>query len=354
MRGRLQGLWLLALVILVAAGGTPIAGCASATVSDSDGDSDSDSDGDSDGDSDSDTDADSDSDSDIDSDDSCEDVVCDSPPPNSCDGNILTEYEDEGTCVEGECVYESTTEECAAGCVAGQCLPECSSGECCDTEEGKFLPDTTQCGADILASEYECSDTVCGANARERHQYMFCSGTSELCADGAPGWADWQEEDCADEQACETDGSTFSQCSDCAEGCVDGACVVTDEVVDFPISTDPWYTNGGSYYFWTAGDYIEGTRTTGLSSVTGATIHVVLDYNSLSGDTHDVSFKINGTAVGGFSMTSGAMTYDQVFSFPAITGPTYTLRYETSTTVDSGCGSVGYATSGATVTLNGG
>jgi hypothetical protein len=66
---------------------------------------------------------------------------------------------------------------------------------------------------------------------------------------------------------------------------------------------------------------------------------------------------INGTEVGRFSVPAsdcaGApSTFDTSFTFGALSGPTYTLRYEITRTVASGAGSFTFSPSGSSVTLN--
>jgi hypothetical protein len=121
--------------------------------------------------------------------------------------------------------------------------------------------------------------------------------------------------------------------------------------VDFVNSSDPWGTAYSAYYFWTVGDWVEGSRSTSLSSTTSVTIHIAVD-NFLSCDNDDFRMLINGVEVGRFTILAGSATYDGSFSYGAITGPTYTLRYEVTRTVASGCGSLSFAPSGSSVTLN--
>jgi len=56
--------------------------------------------------------------------------------------------------------------------------------------------------------------------------------------------------------------------------------------------------------------------------------------------------------VGSFSVAVGTSTIARTFSFPAIAGPTYVLRYQTIRQVSSGCGSAGYGDNVSTVTLH--
>jgi hypothetical protein len=104
--------------------------------------------------------------------------------------------------------------------------------------------------------------------------------------------------------------------------------------------------------YWNAGDYVDGSRTTALASTVKAVIHVVLMNNTLLAcGTQAMEMLINGTVVGNFSIHMGLSTVDATFTYPAITGPTYDLRYQTTATVTSGCGSAGISDTGSTVTL---
>jgi hypothetical protein len=127
--------------------------------------------------------------------------------------------------------------------------------------------------------------------------------------------------------------------------CVSGACmaVPTTTTVTFPQSGDARVGAGTGMYFWRLGDYVEGTRTTTLSTLSSVSFDLQLDTNGLTCDTQDVTLSINGTDVGTFSIAGGTMNVMQSFTFPTITGPTYTFRLETTRQVASGCGAAGYA-----------
>ncbi len=125
--------------------------------------------------------------------------------------------------------------------------------------------------------------------------------------------------------------------------------VVTNETVTFPAVGDTRVITAGTSP-WNLGDYIQGTRTTSLSSVRSAQLNLAVDSNVLSCDTQDMRMRINGTIVGTFSISSGATSVTPTFSFGAISGPSYTLRVENIRTVNGGCGSAGLP-NGSTVTL---
>lgn len=72
--------------------------------------------------------------------DPCEDVVCDDPPPAECDGDTVITWADDGTCDDGECVYEPSGSDCStsgATCFEAACV-EVAVGDLIITE---FEPD---------------------------------------------------------------------------------------------------------------------------------------------------------------------------------------------------------------------
>jgi len=329
---------------------------------DSDTDSDSDSDVDTDTDTDTDTDADSDTDTDADSDtdtetesgtgpDECDGVVCDDPPEDDCLAGDLVEYDEDGVCVEGECEYSYLLTPCPYGCTGGSCDPQCTAGDCCDPATQEYRPDDFQCGTAPVAAEFECTSTACGADARTIRQYQFCSGAGADCDLTNLQWEPaWTVDDCGTDQICVTDGATYASCQNCPAGCVLGYCA-DSETVAFPSAGD--YRNTTSY-MWHAGDYVEGVRYTSVGTATGLDVHLLIGANVLSCDTQDVNVYLNGAVVGSFSVAAGQYTVDQSYSFAAIAGTTFTVRYQTISTVASGCGSAEYPNdNGSTVTVHG-
>jgi hypothetical protein len=85
------------------------------------------------------------------------------------------------------------------------------------------MPDTTVCN-ESLAKEYMCEGDVCGPTAKKRVEIRYCSGKEAACT-GYTEWRDWTEvAQCGAQQSCETDGSTYSKCVDCAGGCKSNTC----------------------------------------------------------------------------------------------------------------------------------
>ena len=240
------------------------------------------------------------------------------------------------TCGGGMVCSGGTCTPCAAGssCTAsGPCKTatiDCSTGSPVCTDTGS-VPDGTSCGGSLV-----CTGGVCGCASG----LTSCSGT------------------CVDTK---TDPSHCGSCTTtCTTGstCVGGGCVASSVTVDFPTSSDPWSTAVGVYYFWNAGDWVQGTRATSLPSATHVSIHINVMYNGLTCDNQDMRMLINGVEVGRFSITPGIATLDKSFVFAAATGTTYTLRYETVRTVASGCGAASFGPggsptpTGSTVTLS--
>jgi hypothetical protein len=177
-----------------------------------------------------------------------------------------------------------------------------------------------------------------------------------VCALGAcaTGWGNC---DAVASNGCEVDLYTnTSNCGSCGHACTSGqvcsggACGTASNVLQFPLSTDTTYVVNATTCCWTAGDYIDGMRAAGLASTVSATVHIVIS-NSLSCGSQAMEMLINGTVVGSFSITMGQTAVDTMFTYAAITGPTYDLRYQTTATVQSGCGYAAITASGSTVTL---
>lgn len=117
---------------------------------------------------------------------------------------------------------------------------------------------------------------------------------------------------------------------------------ISDELLSFPVASDAHVSASGGGYYWNSGDSIQGVRSTGLASITSADLSLRISPNGLTCDTQDMRLRINGTVVGSVIIAPGATTLTTSYTFGAITGPSYTLRLETTRTVASGCGAAGF------------
>lgn len=111
----------------------------------------------------------------------------------------------------------------------------------------------------------------------------------------------------------------------------------TGATITFPIFSDTF----SIYYdpnFWNAGDFIQGSRSTSLSSITSITGNVGIA-NSLTCGSLNIEVSINGGVVGTMNVlpTSGTKI-PLSLTFAAKTGPSYVLKYRAANTVKSGCG----------------
>ena len=107
--------------------------------------------------------------------DSCEGVVCVSPPPRECtDDDTLRYYLAPGECVVGECRYESRDFDCEQGCEEDACAEDFCIGLYCDdqnpcTDDGcgpdtgcTNLPNSEPCDdGDICTEGDVCQDSAC-------------------------------------------------------------------------------------------------------------------------------------------------------------------------------------------------
>ena len=113
----------------------------------------------------------------------------------------------------------------------------------------------------------------------------------------------------------------------------------TGTTVTFPIFTDTFVIKYDPN-FWNLGDYIQGSRTTTVPSITSmsGTLGIV---NSMTCGTLAINVTVNGKVAGTVTVTStSGNAVPLSLTFAAITGPTYVLRYQAGNTIKSGCGSL--------------
>jgi hypothetical protein len=105
-------------------------------------------------------------------------------------------------------------------------------------------------------------------------------------------------------------------------------------------------------YWYHIGDYAQGIRNLSLNSVEHVDYDLVFGQNALSSSGHvDFNLSINGIVVGSFTILPGEMVKNVSLDFPAIAGPTYTIRLEETNTVGSGLGSITIPLDTSTMTL---
>lgn len=184
--------------------------------------------------------------------DPCENVTCDQPPDATCEGDTAVTYESTGTCSEGTCDYaEAGRTDCTQAsqiCVQGACedpglcyevVCESPPPEVCDGSElvsydptGSCDPASgacsypeasrTDCSADggvclDAACVNECTDVTC-----DQPPDAFCDG-SDLVSYADPGTCDPATGDCSYAES-------RAPCPD-GEVCHAGACVAASTVL---------------------------------------------------------------------------------------------------------------------------
>lgn len=94
-------------------------------------------------------------------------------------------------------------------------------------------------------------------------------------------------------------------------------------------------------YWWSPGDYAEGTRITHIGNITGISYDLFLMVNSLNTTGHvDLNLSINGVVVDSFTILPGEMSISRSTTFAPIYGPVYVIRLEETNLVDPGAGSI--------------
>lgn len=118
--------------------------------------------------------------------DACVGLACDSPPAPTCapDGTTLVEYSNPGSCDGGVCKYVTAPTSCALGCAGGACLSGTCDGVVCnqapdDTCDGSTARTFSETGVcleingravcdyslafdDCMYRKSECSNATCG------------------------------------------------------------------------------------------------------------------------------------------------------------------------------------------------
>lgn len=108
----------------------------------------------------------------------CENVACDSPPPNTCEGSSdLLVYEAHGTCDAGDCYYPSAAQVCAGGCASGACIDNPCAGVSCNTPPTKICSDANHLR--VYDAPGTCSEGTCSYASHEEFCSFGCQG--DIC-----------------------------------------------------------------------------------------------------------------------------------------------------------------------------
>lgn len=184
----------------------------------------------------------------------CDGVTCQSPPANECaDASTLRVYEPTGSCDNGTCLYDASTQTCAGGCAGGVCVgDECQgvtcnappAAECSDATHLKVYDAPGSCdggtcsyGSHEEYCQFGCESGVCNGDecigvTCNSPPASYCSGPDELTVFDVPGT-------CSD-----GDCSYGSHTEYCSFGCEMGGCKgdpcagVTCNTPDAPFCTD--------------------------------------------------------------------------------------------------------------------
>ncbi len=151
--------------------------------------------------------------------DPCENIVCDSPPSPTCDGNSIITYANDGSCSQGVCAYESSESACEAGrqCVNANCelLCNCSPLQTCNEETGECI-EPSPCFSDMHCNGPRvCVNGACTSDIPECRTNEDCSGgycVADLLECEAIVCT--QESDCSSRSHCNI---ALGQCVECLE-----------------------------------------------------------------------------------------------------------------------------------------
>ncbi len=186
----------------------------------------------------------------------------------------------------------------------------------------------------------------CATNADDASTTVLPRKDTGAAADGSGDSDPAKDTDAADETSLDT-GSD----ADAADSAADDVAPLDGGVTEltFPATGDT-KTIKKDPAIWNLGDAIEGTRKTKLAAATKLTGTWDFATNSLGtacgplglgNGRLAVDVTINGAPVGSLVVQKASGTSVPIaFTFAAVVGPIYTLRYQVTATVTSGCGAV--------------
>jgi hypothetical protein len=110
--------------------------------------------------------------------------TCQTPPPSTCDGDMLIVHGANGTCNGGACTYTTTSVACPDGCEDGRCLGDPCANITCDTPPSPCHADTGTCRDGVCDYAFEdgapCDDND-GCTENDQCQSGVCGGASKVC-----------------------------------------------------------------------------------------------------------------------------------------------------------------------------
>lgn len=159
--------------------------------------------------------------------DPCVGVTCNTPPDDRCDGNTIVRYSGAGACLNGDCVYSAFTADCGEGgftCVDAECFDLCA-GVTCDA------PPVPSCDGDVavlgdalgVCSAGLCSYGSAGEDCSSIGGWCVAGGCTDACADNP----------CPDRTgATSCDGNTRLTVVPGPPACTDGECFYSTSAFD--------------------------------------------------------------------------------------------------------------------------
>ncbi|MCB9508234.1 MAG: hypothetical protein H6697_11305 [Myxococcales bacterium] len=143
------------------------------------------------------------------------DVPCLTAPAPTCDGDTRVTYSAPGVCADGQCFYQDTRTACANGCESGSCVDACSGVSCSSPPpsscNGNVLTGygAGTCDADSGECSYASEDADCAANG----QVCVTLEAGALCREAEPTCDDGERN--GEESDVDCGGAS---CEPCANG----------------------------------------------------------------------------------------------------------------------------------------
>jgi hypothetical protein len=153
--------------------------------------------------------------------DPCDGIICELPPPQYCDGDLIVSYVREGECFNGMCEYDTTLFDC--------------------TSLAQF------CNAGYCQALNPCAEIGCPSPSNS------CDGDVAVVYDGAPG--------VCIEGSCDYDEPVRINCADFGHSCLDGECRAVGPCTNVICDTPPasfCSTDEPSVHYTSPGECVEG------------------------------------------------------------------------------------------------